>query len=68
MRGDIEYGEVGFEGPPGRDGAPAFSGEKGHEGNFIAICNPFGNTLRINSFHINGTKCVLRAQAVDFSI
>lgn len=55
MRGDIEYGDVGFEGPPGRDGAPAFSGEKGHKGNFIAICSPFGNTLRINSFHINGT-------------
>lgn len=37
MRGDIEYGDIGFEGPPGSDGAAAFNGEKGHKGNFIWI-------------------------------
>lgn len=35
MRGDIEYGEIGLEGPSGIEGAPAFNGEKGHKGNFI---------------------------------
>lgn len=39
MRGDIEYGDIGVEGPAGREGAPAFNGEKGHKGNFIAICD-----------------------------
>lgn len=32
QRGDIEYGDMGFPGAPGRDGAPAPYGEKGAKG------------------------------------
>lgn len=34
MRGDIEYGDIGLPGPPGRDGAPAPYGVKGQKGDF----------------------------------
>lgn len=37
QRGDIEYGDVGFPGLPGKDGAPAPYGEKGTVHLFITL-------------------------------